>query len=244
VFIGTICAIGTLLVVYKGSTDTEDVLLNLAGVLAFVVAFVPTSRPVMLCGASALPLDAVTDAAVIANVWALVVALVVSRAASWWMYRCTGTARDRSTLGTVAVWVQRAVLAVGLATLIAAPAWFVANAHGIAAVAMFAAFIGTVLITAFLAGRQDVDKCPHREFYHRLYQAISVAMVLTLAAAVTAHLVLDDVNHLVLVVEVALILEFGAYWVVQTIELWNTSTRGELVDRQCGPHDARLMRAL
>ena len=76
VFIGAICAIGTLLIVYKGSTDTEDVLLNLAGILAFVVAFVPTSRPVLLCGASSLPVDAVTNAAVVANVWALVVALV------------------------------------------------------------------------------------------------------------------------------------------------------------------------
>lgn len=244
VFIGTICAIGTLLVVYKGSSDTEDVLLNLAGVLAFVVAFVPTSRPILLCGASGLPVDAVTEAAVVANVWALVVALVISRLASWWMYRRTGTARQRSTLGTVAVWVQRAVLAVGLVTLIAAPVWFVTNAHGIAAVAMFASFIGTVLITAFLVGRQDVDKCPHRTLYHRVYQAISVAMVLTLIAAVLAHLVLDDFNHLVLVVEVALILEFGAYWVVQTVELWNTSTRGALIDRQCAPRDERLLRAL
>ena len=66
-------------------------LLNLAGILAFVVAFVPTSRPVLLCGASALPVDAVTDAAVVANVWALVVALVTARVASWWMYRRTGT---------------------------------------------------------------------------------------------------------------------------------------------------------
>ena len=133
VFIGAICAIGTLLVVYKGSNDTEDVLLNLAGILAFVVAFVPTTRPVLLCGASALPVDAVSEHAVVANVWALVVALVVSRAASWWMYRRTGTGRGRSPLGTVAVWVQRAVLAVGLATLVLAPRWFVANAHGIAA---------------------------------------------------------------------------------------------------------------
>ena len=52
---------------------------------------------------------AVTDAAVIGNVWALVVALVVARAASWWMYRRTRTGRDRSPLGKVAVWVQRAV---------------------------------------------------------------------------------------------------------------------------------------
>jgi len=35
VFIGAICAIGTLLIVYKGSRDTEDILLNLAGAAIF-----------------------------------------------------------------------------------------------------------------------------------------------------------------------------------------------------------------
>jgi hypothetical protein len=234
VFIGSICAIGTLLVVYKGSTDTEDVLLNLAGMLAFVVAFVPTTRPVLLCGASALPVDAVSERAVVANVWALVIALVVSRAASWWMYRRTGTGRARSALGTVAVWVQRAVLAVGLVTLIAVPKWFVANAHGIAAAAMFGAFIVTVVINAVLV----------RTSYRLVYQVISVLMVLTLIAAVVVHFVLDDFNHVVLVVEVLLIAEFGAYWVVQTVELWNSPVRDVAVDARCTPREARLRRAL
>lgn len=244
VFIGTICAIGTLLIVYKGSKDTEDVLLNLAGILAFVVAFVPTSRPVLLCGASALPVDAVTNAAVLANVWALVLTLLAARAASWWMYRRTGTGHSRSTLGTVAVWIQRAVLAVGLVGLIAAPDWFVTNAHGIAAVAMFAAFICTVIITAFLAGRQDEQLTSHTGLYHRVYQIISVAMVLTLTAAVAVHFALDDFNHVVLIVEILLIVEFGAYWVVQTIELWSTPTRDELVAAHCTPREQRLLQAL
>ncbi|WP_319447449.1 MULTISPECIES: hypothetical protein [unclassified Mycobacterium] len=234
VFIGTICAIGTLLIVYKGSSDTEDVLLNLAGILAFVVAFVPTTRPVLLCGASTLPVDAVNERAVIANVWALVVALAVSRAASWWMYRRTRTGRDRSPLGTVAIWVQRAVLAVGLVTLIVASKWFVANAHGIAASTMFGVFIVTVLINAVLV----------RTRYRVVYQVISVLMVLTLVATVVVHFVLDDFNHIVLVVEVLLIAEFGAYWVVQTVELWNSPVRDVAVDARCTPREARLRRAL
>ena len=66
VFIGSICAMGTLLIVYKGLKPTEDVLLNLAGVLAFVVAFVPTSRP-----ETAVSVD-VSNVNVLSNVWALV----------------------------------------------------------------------------------------------------------------------------------------------------------------------------
>jgi hypothetical protein len=244
VFIAALCAIGTLLIVYKGSNDTEDVLLNLAGVLAFVVAFVPTSRPVLLCGDSAGAVGAVTDDVPVRNVWALVIALVAARTASWWMYRRTRTGRSRSPLGTVALWVQRGVLAIGLITLILIPAWFVANAHGVAAVTMFVAFIVTVLINAFLAGRQDADKCPHLQLYQRVYQVISILMALTLIAAVTVHLVLDGFNHTVLVVEVALILEFGGYWVIQTVELWSATTRGELVDRECQPAGKPLLRAL
>ena len=45
VFVASLCAIGILLITYRGSTDTEDILLDLAGVLAFVVAMVPTARP-------------------------------------------------------------------------------------------------------------------------------------------------------------------------------------------------------
>jgi hypothetical protein len=49
IFIAALCALGVQFIVYKGSSDTEDVLLTLAGMLAFIVAMVPTTRPV-LCG--------------------------------------------------------------------------------------------------------------------------------------------------------------------------------------------------
>jgi hypothetical protein len=226
VFIAALCVIGAMLIVYQGSSDTEDVLLNLAGILAFVVAMVPTTRPVLLCGSADLNID---GQSAIANTWAVVVALAVSRAASWWLHRRTGTAPARSTLGTAAVWVQRVLLGVGLVALILAPEWFRANAHGIAAVAMFAAIILTVVITAFVTERGR---------YRAIYQWISVIMGLTLAATVCLHLLLDGFNHAVIVVEAALILEFAAYWQVQTIELWGTATRTAPVA------PTRLLRAL
>jgi len=235
VFIAALCGLGAMLIVYKGANDTEDVLLNLAGILAFVVAMVPTSRPLLLCGTA--DLNAGGQFA-IPNTWAVVVALVVSRAASWWMYHRTDTQPRRSPLGTVALWVQRALLAAGLVALTLAPGWFRANAHGVAAVAMFAAIILTVAITAVMAGHQDVDQCPHRRRYQRAYAAIAAVMVLTLAAAVGLHQFLDGFNHAVIVVEAALVAEFAVYWIVQTVELWGTATR---VMTQC---DTRLLRAL
>lgn len=228
VFIAALCALGAMLIVYKGGNDTEDVLLNLAGILAFVVAMVPTSRPLLLCGTAGL--DVVGQYA-ISNTWAVVVALAVSRVASWWMYHRTGTRPRRSALGTAALWLQRALLAIGLGALALAPRWFRDNAHGVAAVAMFAAIIATVAITALVveAGR-----------YRRVYQSILIAMVLTLAAAVCLHLVLDGFNHAVILVEAALVAEFAVYWMVQTVELWGTTTRVSLLAQR----DTRLLRAL
>ncbi len=240
VVIAALCAIGAMLIVYKGSNDTEDVLLNLAGVLAFVVAMVPTSRPVLLCGSADLNIG---GQSAVANVWAVVIALVVSRAAVWCMYRRTGTASRLSTLGTVAVWVQRLVMTVGVVTLVFAPDWFRINAHGVAAVAMFASIILTVVITAFVTGNQDADKCPHRRRYQMIYQWISAIMVLTLVTAVCLHQILDGFNLAIIVVESALIIEFALYWVVQTIELWGTPTRaGLMADRE--PSEGRILPAL
>ena len=226
VFIAALCVIGALLIVYKGSNDTEDVLLNLAGILAFIVAMVPTSRPVLLCGSTDLTVGTQSS---LLNVWAVTIALAVSRAASWVMYRRTGTGRQRSALGTAAAWVQRVLLAVGVGTLVLAPEWFRTRAHGIAAVAMFAAIILTVGITAFVA----VD---HKR-YRVIYQWISVTMVLTLVAVVCLHELLDGFNHAVIVVEAALIAEFAVYWIVQTVELWGTAMRPTVCE-------GRLQRAL
>jgi hypothetical protein len=44
VFIAAICGIGVLMIVYHGSSNTENVLLTVAGLLAFVVAMVPINR--------------------------------------------------------------------------------------------------------------------------------------------------------------------------------------------------------
>lgn len=43
-FVGSLCAIGVFLVLYKGYSAREDVALDLAGVAAIIVAFVPSDR--------------------------------------------------------------------------------------------------------------------------------------------------------------------------------------------------------
>jgi hypothetical protein len=229
VFVAALCALGVQFIVYKGSSDTEDVLLTLAGMLAFIVAMVPTTRPLLFCGRYGLPAEYDVKHAITNNVWAVVIALAIARVASWWLYRRTNTTAPKSVLGTVSMYISRAMMALGLVALIFLRNWFDANAHGVAAVIMFLAIIVTVVTTAFLVSRQDDAKSPHRHLYYVAYQGIAAAMIVTLTAVVVLHFALDSWNHWVIVVETALIFEFTVYWIIQTIELWRTPSRFELI---------------
>ena len=76
IFVGGLMAIGVCLIVIKGSTPAEDLCLNLAGMLAPIVAVVPTSEERSKCAAStrvALSRDWVT-ASYRNNVEALLIA--------------------------------------------------------------------------------------------------------------------------------------------------------------------------
>lgn len=239
IFIAALCALGVQFIVYKGSSDTEDVLLTLAGMLAFIVAMVPTTRPLLLCGRYGLPAEYDVKRAITDNVWAVVIALVIARVLSWWLYRRTNTAAPKSVLGTASTYVSRVIMVLGLVALIFFRDWFDSNAHGVSAVIMFLAIIITVVTTAFLVSRQDETKSPHRHVYYVVYQCIAAAMITTLIAVVALHFALDSWNHWVIVVEGALILEFTLYWVVQTIELWRTPNRFELLPEADQPRLAQ-----
>ncbi|MGV0838056.1 hypothetical protein [Mycolicibacterium thermoresistibile] len=227
VFIAAVCAIGALLIVYRGGSDTEDTLLNLAGILAFVVAFVPIPPPEKICGVT-LP-EAGWELEIGISGWPLIIALTVSRIASWWLYRRTGTTARRSAIGQLAVWAQRAVLAVGLVAFVGFREFFDTQAHRLAAVLLFATIVVTVAITAHLVNRQDRARSPHQRGYHRAYRAIAVLMALTIVAVVAIHLLVEGFSHAALIAETALIVQFAAYWLIQTVELWNVRERAELM---------------
>jgi hypothetical protein len=229
IFIAALCALGVLFIAYKGSCDTEDVLLTLAGILAFIVAMVPTTRPGLLCGSYGLPTDYEVKHAITNNVWAVVIALVTARVVSWWLYRRTKTTESKSVLGMLSMWLLWLIMAVGFVGFIFFPSPFDSNAHATSAIIMFMALIATVVTTAFLASREDEAKVPHRRLYLRFYWGIAALMVATLIAVVVLHLTLDKWSHLVIVSEIVLITEFTVYWVVQTIELWRTPNRFELL---------------
>lgn len=102
VLVGVLVAIGACLVVIKGSTGPEDVLLNLAGMLAPVVAFVPTPY---LASCYSTDLGAARVGANVANnMFALLVMGAVVLVATAVLARQGPAAMDRRvfTLGAVA----------------------------------------------------------------------------------------------------------------------------------------------
>ncbi|WP_207548478.1 hypothetical protein [Mycobacterium mantenii] len=230
--IAALLALGTLFIIYKGSTDTEDVLLTLAGVSALTAAIVPQPRPEDLCaGPANLPLDFDdhAQAAMFPNVWAVAIALGLGYLVIWsvmliqWMRG--RPPRMRRPGGIVSLCVFWLIMVLGLIALLFFRDAFKAYAHGAAAVLLLSAFIATTFCTAYVVGREDPSKSAHQRGYKRIYWGIAWLMLATLIAVLWVHQSTGLRGHWGLVAEVALIGEFAVYWVVQTIDLWKEPDR-------------------
>lgn len=212
VFVGALVAIGVSLIAIKGSTDREDILLNLAGVLAPIVAFVPTS-PGDQCPSSAALELADRETYINNNVLALAIggglAIVVT------IVLLLVFSRDK--LGTIdrgsAIGLGFAVvlLLIGLVWYFGFRDSFLERAHGGAAVVMF--FIIWVVMILNARGAPD-------RRYRRAYSVTATAMALAAIVAVVGKLIDSDWRHQILWLEFLELVAFAAYWAVQTSENW------------------------
>ena len=165
------------------------------------------------------------------NVWAVAIALGLGYLVIWSVmlvqWRRGDPPEPRRLGGIVSLCVFWLTMAVGLIALLFFPDTFKEYAHGAAGVLLLSAFIATTFCTAYVVGLEDPSKSPHQRCYKRIYWGIAWLMLATLIAVVPVHLVHPRWLgvHWGLVAEVALILEFAAYWVVQTIDLWKTPDR-------------------
>ena len=153
IFVSTLVAIGVCMVALKGNTEWEDILLNAGGMLAPVVAFVPTpgkgtcrSVPVTLRD---------TPADIANNMGALFVAggigLAITIGIAIAAKRAAAKSPERKP------WDQRQTLGLVLAALVLGGgiAWFswnrpgfIRGAHYTAAIAMFVCIIGVAILNA------------------------------------------------------------------------------------------------
>ncbi|MFF0342550.1 hypothetical protein [Kribbella sp. NPDC004875] len=226
IFVGGLITIGVCMVVLKGNTESEDILLNVAGILALVVALVPTPGQ----GACHSVRVALGDAApnVSNNMLAVfVVGVPCLLLTAFFIVRD----RRRQPAG----WTPMYVLGLGVAVLIfgGGLAWFLAdrsgfigNAHYASAIVMFVCIVAVVLLNAEQYRRkQRKHAVPHSPANR--YSVIAVAMV-----AVPLFMVVWKKafgwEHAVLWIEGTLIVLFAAFWVSQTQELWTDGIRQEL----------------
>jgi hypothetical protein len=224
IFVGVLMAIGLCLIVIKGSTQWEDASLNAAGMLAPVVAVVPTTD-VGVCWSQSpgqLPVDDDGNLAawVIANIDNNITALLITGIAGLLVAAviasiATNNVKAIAEVGDVGM---RLGLLAAMVFLLASAGLFVVwddfntRSHGIAAVLMF-----LFLALAVGGNAWDRRRDPAPRTYFWLYSTIAAAMVIAPAVMVPLQ---SGWDHMVLVLEATEITLFAVFWLVQTKEHW------------------------
>jgi len=225
VLVGTLVAMGVCLIAIKGRDHPrEDLMLNLAGMCAPVVALVPTPLEGSdACGGEARCVPPSYVPGVENNVGAL---LVVGALGLLFAARTVRRGRDEG----------RDLLAVGLSSggVVALALWFALGresfldyAHYGTAVPMFGLVVAVALVNAakveeFVAAGGTLTMGQART-YQRAYRWIAYVMGWVIGAALALFVVeaVTDVEpfpHWVFVVEALLLAAFTAFWILQTVQ--------------------------
>jgi hypothetical protein len=223
-FVGALVAIGACLIIIKGNTEVEDVLLNIAGLLAAVVAFVPIKDPGECVSAPTAATDLRPD--VFNNVTALAVTGLVSVAVALVLAR-----REAQRAGEA--WLpMRHVVGIGssllmggilLAGFLWARQLFEVAAHYVAAIPMFLILLVVMVLNARSKARTDAGqdgRTEQRADLANRYSTLAAATIALVVPLLAAKWALGW-EHALLWTEVVVVLAFAVFWVLQTIELWD-----------------------
>jgi hypothetical protein len=213
IFVGVLVSVGVCLFCLKGSTDAEDILLNLAGMFAPVVALVPTPD-VDRC-ASVLGNAQDPDANVLNNLTALLaVGLLGLLVLAYLATKNRPTPPERVGYAVAAlVWIATTAIFVADRGLV------VDGGHFTAAILMFLCIVAVVCINA----REYKDEKPDERSLRNRYAAIAGAMVgSSLAIGFAGWL---GWSHWLIAIETVLIVLFAVFWLIQTIDLWQRGLR-------------------
>ncbi|WP_426511727.1 hypothetical protein ACPPVO_14525 [Dactylosporangium sp. McL0621] len=222
IFVGSLVGLGASMIALRGTTDAEDVLLNIGGMFAAVVAVVPTARSddyidaVRECreGGGRLPngmtcpdvralADATRD-----NVQNNMVALLVLGALGIAVTVVLAIGDRRALWGPIAV--ACAVYAAALATFLLSLDWFIDHAH-------FGAAIGLLvcIILVALVNRRRHSATPQAQARPDRYGLVAWALIGV--ALIGIPLWAFGVISLFWL-EIAVALLFAVFWTVQTVE--------------------------
>jgi hypothetical protein len=210
--VGSLVAVGVCLFCLKGSTEAEDVLLNLAGMFSPVVALVPTPDT----GSCASVLGTIKDRDV--NIANNVTALLAVGFLALVVLAVLGALKPPRLPTVIGYAVSALVwLAAALVFWLARDV-FVTNAHYVAAVLMFVCILAVVWINA-LGYQEKTNARSPRNRYAAIAGAMAVSSVVIGIAGLLGW------AYWVIVIEATLIVLFAAFWIIQTADLWHEGLR-------------------
>jgi len=226
VFVGTLCAMGVCLIAIKGrDRPREDLMLNLAGMCAPVVALCPTPlEDAAACGGAARCVPDAYVPGVVNNIEALLVVGAVALLFAVWTIR-----RDTHERGDLAA------LGVSAGGLAAFALWFAVGrdsfldyAHYGTAVPMFGLIVAVALVNAaevdtFVTSGGTLSMIRTAATYRLAYRLIAYFMGAVIGGALTLFVVkaatgAEPFAHWVFVVEALLLVAFTAFWILQTLQ--------------------------
>jgi hypothetical protein len=223
IFVGTLVGIGTCLIAIKGRRGAEEVLLNFAGMFAFVVALVPTPLDSEMCTGEPYCLDVPERVGNNVGTLLLVGGLVLLLS-TWPRRHDVGSAEGLDLWLTWLTWAATGVW------LLVWPASFLEVAHYAAALLLFACLVAVAWINgsdpAVTAQALERLRGMSAAAYRVWYRWIAVVMATVMVAGLVTMFVLDRYfpelfPQTLFVVETVMMLVFVLFWVLQTIQFWD-----------------------
>jgi hypothetical protein len=219
ILVATLVGLGACIIALKGCNDTEDLLLNIAGMLAPIVALVPTEEPSNIYGSKAL---IISKAPVLIgnNVVALLMAGAVALLVAWAVERskrgkAIASIRKVDAVGLTAA---AALILSGGVTYWQARGFFLAYAHTACAIAMFVVVGVVVVLNSWRAGAQGK---PHYQRGYLLAACVMACGLLVFAVHQWVWKNWKPWKPWNFYLESVEIVGFAAFWIVQTFELWD-----------------------
>jgi hypothetical protein len=244
VFVGALVALGIGMVVLKPDNELEDIFLNIAGVLAPVVAFVPTPD-VGTCqvndGGDFVDAAQATIDGIKNNVPALLIAGAIAIGILLVFTKVIPEETKFPPLQDGARLARKLGFAAVVVLLVGAVLWFRAggtsfecNAHYAAAFTLFGCIIAVAILNAIGKYRDSRKKKPtDRVSPVNRYSAIAFLMLVVLAIGLVAMAAGWD--YWVMFVEAGVLTLFILFWILQSWDLWNRAIRSPGDERSLLP---------